>query len=540
MKIELFHPPVNPAKIQPNQFNSALLINLGAAALITLPSCLGDGAKDEDNQKSQKPNIVYILTDDLGYGDVGCYGQKKIETPNIDELAENGIRFTQHYSGSPVCAPSRCVLMTGMHTGHAYIRGNDAWGERGEVWNFEKASKNPRLEGQRPIPDETVTIAEVLQKEGYTTGVVGKWGLGAPFSEGVPNKQGFDFFYGYNCQRQAHTYYPLHLWKNGEKDTLDNRLVPPHTELPEDADPYDPESYSDFRLTDYAPDLMIRETINFLERNQQNPFFLYYATPIPHLPLQAPKRWVDHYVEKFGDEEPYTGDNGYFPCRYPRATYAAMISYMDENVGKIVDKLKEMGVYENTLIIFTSDNGPTYTGGADTQWFNSAGPFKEETGWTKGYVHEGGIRVPMIASWPGKIQPGTVTDHVSAFWDVFPTLCDVAGTHPPQDLNIDGISYLPTLLGKENQKKHELMYWEFPSYNGQQAVRFGKWKAIRENIFDGNMEIQLYNMETDSTEQNNIADQHPEVVKKARRLMEREHETPKIEKFRMDALSDTL
>ncbi|MBS3772089.1 MAG: sulfatase-like hydrolase/transferase, partial [Bacteroidales bacterium] len=282
-----------------------------------MPSCSGEGEKDAKEDKAQKPNIVYILTDDLGYGDVGCYGQDKIETPNIDELAEEGILFTQHYSGSPVSAPARCVLLTGKHTGHSYIRSNDPLGERGDVWDFEKASKDPGLEGQRPIPGETVTIGEVLQEAGYTTGCVGKWGLGPPMSEGAPNNQGFDFYYGYICQRQAHTYYPLHLWKNDEKDTLDNKLVPPHTELPEEADPYDPESYSRFRLTDYAPDLMIEETMQFLERNKQDPFFMYYATPIPHLPLQAPKRWVEHYVEKFGDEDPYTGDNGYFPSRYP-------------------------------------------------------------------------------------------------------------------------------------------------------------------------------------------------------------------------------
>lgn len=516
----------------------AYLVNLGAAALITMPSCSGGGERDAEKDKAQKPNIVYILTDDLGYGDVGCYGQDKIETPNIDELAEEGILFTQHYSGSPVSAPSRCVLLTGKHTGHSYIRSNDPLGERGDVWDFEKASKDPGLEGQRPIPGETVTIGEVLQEAGYTTGCVGKWGLGPPMSEGAPNKQGFDFYYGYICQRQAHTYYPLHLWKNDEKDTLDNKMVPPHTELPEEADPHDPGSYSRFRLTDYAPDLMIEETMQFLERNKQDPFFMYYATPVPHLPLQAPERWVEHYVEKFGDEEPYTGDNGYFPSRYPRATYAAMISYMDENVGKIVDKLKETGVYENTLIIFTSDNGPTYTGGADTPWFNSGGPFKEENGWSKGFVHEGGIRVPMIATWPGKIEPGTVSNHISAFWDVFPTLCDVADVEPPQDL--DGISFLPALLDQDDQEEHEVMYWEFPSYNGQQAVRFGKWKAIRKDIFDGNMGLELYNLHTDPMEQQDVSDQYPEILEKAKEYMKDEREMPVVEGFRMKQLGDTL
>ena len=520
-----------------NRVGSRTLLNIGAATLLTFSSCNQGDSENKKNGAHKNPNIIYILADDLGYGDVGCYGQDKIETPNIDRLAKNGMRFTQHYAGSPVSAPSRCVLMTGKHTGHSYIRGNDAMAERGDVWDFETASENPRLEGQRPIPGETVTIAEVLQGAGYTTGSVGKWGLGRPYSSGIPNKQGFDFFYGYNCQRWAHTYYPPHLWKNGEKDTLNNTLVSPHTKLPDSADPYDSESYSGFRLQDYAPELMFDEAMKFFERNKNSPVFMYYATPIPHLPLQAPQRWVDYYVKKFGDEEPYTGNEGYFPCRYPRATYAAMISYLDENVGKIVDKLKETGEYENTLIIFTSDNGPTYTGGADTEWFNSAGPFKEEHGRGKGYVYEGGIRVPMIAAWPDRIEQGSVTGHVSAFWDVFPTLCDVADVNPPQDLKLDGISFLPTLLGhQEEQEKHEVMYWEFPAYNGQQAVRFGKWKAIRKDIFDGVMDIELYNMETDSLEQNDVSEQYPEIVNKANEYMHTERDTPSVEKFQIQQL----
>ena len=389
------------------------------------------------NQQSSnnKPNIIYILADDLGYGELGVYGQKIIETPHIDALANNGMLFTDHYSGSPVCAPSRSVFMTGQHTGHTPIRGNDEWKERGDTWNYQAMFDDPFLEGQRPIPDSTITIAEVLKSIGYSTGMVGKWGLGAPTTEGLPNKQGFDFFYGYNCQRQAHTLYPMHLWRNDERHLLDNKNVPPHANLSERVDPDDPNSYLDFELNEYAPELMHKEALDFIEKNKKNPFFLYYASPLPHVPLQAPKKWVNYYRDKFGDESPYTGKS-YFPNFAPRATYAAMISYLDEQVGDLIKKLKEIGQYENTLIIFTSDNGPTYTGGADTPFFDSAKPFKTEYGWAKGFVHEGGIRVPMIASWPGKIVSGSRSSHLSAFQDMMPTFCDLVGIHNPK--KIDG------------------------------------------------------------------------------------------------------
>ena len=356
----------------------------------------------------KKPNIIYILADDLGYAELGSFGQELIETPNLDALAASGMRFTQHYSGAPVCAPSRCVLLTGQHTGHAYIRGNDEWAERGEVWNFAKAVEDPNLEGQRPIPDSIPTIGNILQKAGYKTAVVGKWGLGAPLTDGIPNNRGFDFFYGYNCQRQAHTLYPKHLWKNKEKVWLDNELV------------------------------------GFIDQNKDNPFFVYYATPLTHAPLQIPQKYIDKYVKKFGDEEPYLGNRGYFPNRYPRAAYAAMVSYLDDQVGEIVQKLKDIGQYDNTLIVFTSDNGPTYNGGTDSPFFDSAKPFKSEYGWAKGFTHEGGVRIPMIASWKDKIEPGSSSNLISAFWDVLPTLAEVAGTNAP--VNIDGISFLPELL----------------------------------------------------------------------------------------------
>ncbi|MDT8402047.1 MAG: sulfatase-like hydrolase/transferase, partial [Bacteroidales bacterium] len=382
----------------------------------------------------------------------------------------------------------------------------------------------------------TLTIGTLLQDAGYKTAIVGKWGLGAPWSTGIPNKQGFDFFFGYNCQRQAHTYNPVHLWKNTERVFTGNDTIPPHTGLAEGADPYDDSSYSDFWLDVYSPDMMFDEITNFIEENKDNPFFLYWATPIPHLALQAPPEWVDYYLKKFGDEEPYTGNAGYFPHRYPHAAYAGMISYLDNQVGLLIQQLKDLKLYDNTLIIFTSDNGPSYTGGTDSPWFNSAGPFSEEAGRVKGRVYEGGIRVPMIASWPGMIKGGSATDHVSAFWDIMPTLAEIAGTRSPE--NIDGLSFLPILLGKNDQQKHDYLYWEFPAYEGQQAVRMGKWKAVRKNIFNGNMEIELYNLETDPAESENLAADFPEIITRMDSIMEAAHVPAELERFRIKELGD--
>ncbi|NNF33171.1 MAG: arylsulfatase [Saprospiraceae bacterium] len=486
------------------------------------------------NDPSEKPNIIYILADDLGYGELGAYGQEIIKTPHIDALSEKGMIFTQHYSGAPVCAPARCVLLTGQHSGHAYVRGNDEWGERGKVWDYQAMSDNPFLEGQRPLPDSILTVAEMLQEAGYRTGMVGKWGLGAPTTEGVPNRQGFDFFYGYNCQRQAHTYYPMHLWKNEERDELDNKYVKLHANLEKGADPHDINSYDDFNLNEYAPELMHDEALKFIKRNKEDPFFLYYASPIPHLPLQAPQKWVDYYHQEFGEEEPFTGTS-YFPCRYPRATYAAMISYLDEQVGELVSALRQMGQLDNTLIIFSSDNGPTYTGGADTPFFDSARPFRTEYGWGKGFTHEGGIRVPMIAHWPDIIQQGSRSDHISAFQDVYPTLCEIAGIEPK--VSIDGISFYPELRGDE-QEKHDFLFWDFPEYGGQQAVRKGDWKAIRKDIKKGNMDVELYDLSSDVREENNIADQHPEVVEMMEEIMKNARTEPVIDRFKMESLGD--
>jgi arylsulfatase A-like enzyme len=489
------------------------------------------------NFKESLPNIIFILADDLGYNELGCYGQTKIETPNIDALAKSGMRFTQHYSGSPVCAPSRCVFLTGQHTGHAYVRGNDEWTARGDVWNFEKAVNDPNLEGQRPMPADQPTIAELLKTKGYATGMVGKWGLGAPLTDGIPTKRGFDFFYGYNCQRQAHTYYPRHLWKNEEKIWLDNEIIPPGTPLKNIADSLQRSAYDFYTQKEYAPTLMHQEALEFIEQNKSQPFFLYYASPIPHLPLQAPKHWVDYYEKKFGEESPYPGGKSYFPNYTPRATYAAMVSYLDEQVGELIEKLKADGIYENTIIVFTSDNGPTYdVGGADSYYFDSAKPFRSDRGWGKGYTQEGGIRVPMITSWPGKIKANSTSDHISAFWDWMPTFCELADVNQP--FQSDGISLVKSILDKPKQQEHEFLYWEFPSYQGQQAVRMGKWKAIRQNMFKENLEIELFDLEKDIACQNNVAADHPDVIARVEMIFKSEHETSPVEQFQIPIIDN--
>ncbi|MBX2815339.1 MAG: arylsulfatase [Saprospiraceae bacterium] len=496
------------------------------AAVLLMTACASE---------SDRPNVIYILADDLGYGELGCYGQEIIETPHLDALAASGMRFTQHYSGAPVCAPARCVLMTGQHIGHAYIRGNDEWGERGLVWDYQEMYDNPQLEGQRPLPDTMETLAQMLQDDGYRTGMVGKWGLGAPHTSSIPTKKGFDYFLGYNCQRQAHTLYPMHLWRNEEKFPLDNKFVNLHANLSEGADPQDPASYADFSLNEYAPTVMHEGALNFIEEAGEEPFFLYYATPIPHVPLQAPQRWVEYYQKIIGPEEPHTA-NSYYPCLAPRATYAAMVSYLDEQVGELVAKLKEMGQYENTLIIFSSDNGPSFTGGTDSPYFSSAGPFKSEYGWGKGFVHEGGIRVPMIASWPAKISPGTTSDLISGFQDVMPTVAEACGVRRKKPS--DGISMIPELTGIEDQVEHPYLYWEFPSYGGQQAIRMGKWKGIRKNMFQKRLRLDLFDLEKDPQEVNNLASEYPHIVSQMLSIMEKARTEPSLDRFKFEVLGD--
>lgn len=497
--------------------------------------------KEEPVTVLSKPNIIYILADDLGYAELGAYGQQKIETPNIDALAKNGMRFTQHYTGAPVCAPARYNLLTGIHSGNAYVRGNDEWRERGKVWDYRAMILDSVLEGQRPIPMNTVTISNKLKEAGYSTGMVGKWGLGAPHTESLPNNFGFDYFFGFNCQRQAHTYYPVHLYENKARFHLNNDTIPPNTKLDKGADPNDPASYAKYNLNDYASEVMFNKITEFVDNNKNEPFFMYWADPIPHAALQAPKRWVDYYVEKFGDEEPYLGDRGYFPSKNPRATYAAMVSYLDENVGKLVAQLKKEEIYDNTLIVFTSDNGPTFNGGTDSPWFDSAKPFRSEYGYGKGHLYEGGIRIPMIASWPDRIKAGSESSLISAHYDVMATLSEITGQEIPE--NTDGISFLPTLLGEnEKQKEHEFLFWEYPEYGGQVAIRMGKWKVIRRNLKNKKKEptLELYNLNDDVREENNLASQYPEILDKAARIFKVEHSNAEVERFRIPLVENGL
>jgi arylsulfatase A-like enzyme len=434
---------------------------------------------------AKPPNIVYILADDLGYGELGCYGQTKIRTPHIDRLAAEGMRFLQHYAGAPVCAPSRCVLMTGRHLSHAFIRGN----------------REVQPEGQLPIPADAVTVAELLAARGYATGCIGKWGLGPVGSSGDPNAQGFGLFFGYNCQREAHNFYPQHLWLNGERFLLDNPGFRPYAKLEQP-----PASYARYYGNEYAPDLMVRMARAFLRQHADRPFFLYLPFIEPHVAMQPPQEWVERYPQEW-DEAPYLGSSGYLPHPRPRAGYAAMISHLDDHVGRVVELIDQLGLRERTLIVFSSDNGPTHdVGGADTNFFASAGPLRGR----KGSVYEGGLRVPMIARWPGTIAPGASSDHVSGFQDVLPTLVEVAGGTPPA--GIDGISFVATLLGRGEQRAHDHLIWEFYEYGGQHAVRKGDWKAVRRNLRRGGGPLELYDLARDVGEQNDVAAAHAEVV----------------------------
>ena len=486
-------------------------------------------AENSAQKQAKKPNIIYILADDLGYGELGCYGQKLIETPHVDQLAKDGMRFTQNYSGTAVSGPSRCITLTGLHSGHAYIRGNDEMGSRGDVWSHKAMLENPYLEGQRPLKAGTVTIPSLLKSEGYKTACIGKWGLGYPGSEGTPNKMGFDFFYGYNCQRQAHTYYPPFLYRNDKREYLENQLLPPGTKLGKGEDPKDARNYAKYNQKQYAPDLMYKEILNFVDDSKDDPFLLFWTTPIPHVPLQAPDKWVQYYVDKFGDEAPYEGKKGYFPCRYPRATYAAMVSYWDEQIGGLVQKLKELGLYDNTVIIFTSDNGPSFNGGTDSPYFDSAKPFKSEIRWGKASIREGGIRVPLVVTWGDKIKQSTTSDHITASWDMMSTMCELAGVATPKT---DGISIVPTLLGKK-QAVHEYMYWEYPEAGGSKAIRIGNYKGLILDIKKGNDKMMLFDLAKDPREQVDISASHPEIIQKMRTKMAEAHEEPEIARFKM-------
>ncbi len=472
-----------------------------AAAFLLTTACRTPPAPPPVDEET-RPNIIYIYADDLGYNEVGAYGQTKIRTPNIDRLAAEGMRFTQHYSGSAVCAPSRSVLLTGKHTGHTYIRNNKELGG----WGPDEP------EGQWPLAAEEVTVAEILQEQGYVTGAMGKWGLGGPDADGQPNLQGFDHFYGYLCQRVAHNYYPTHLWRNGEKDMLaGNEYFDAHQSI--EAPFEDRADYDRFQGETYAPDAIADEALQFIRDHAEELFFLYYPTIVPHLAIQVPDDSLAEYEGMF-DDTPYLGGS-YLPHPEPRAAYAAMITRMDRNVGRILDLIAELGIDNNTVVMFSSDNGPTWVGGSDLEFFDGNGPFRGR----KQQLWEGGIRVPMIARWPGHIAAGAVTDHVSAQWDVLPTMLELVGAAGAIPTDIDGISFAPTMLGEEGQATHDVMYWELGL---QQAVRAGDWKLYRRANADGEIDIvELFNLADDPGEQTNLATDHPEVVRELVELARR-------------------
>jgi len=448
---------------------------IAAAAVASglVPGCASAGRRAKAT--TRKPNIIFILADDLGYGDVGCFGQKTIQTPNIDRLAAEGMKLTDYYAGSTVCAPSRCCLMTGLHTGHALVRGN----------------------ARVPLRPEDITVAELLKGAGYTTGIIGKWGLGEGGSTGIPNRQGFDYWFGYLNQRHAHNYYPEFLWKNEEKVPLKgNKLTRPAE---------GGWGVAAEKVT-YSHDLFAGEALNFVEKNKAKPFFLYLALTIPHANNEAGKKGME-----VPDLAPYADKD------WPEAQkgHAAMITRMDGDIGRLIAKLKALGIDNDTFVFFSSDNGPHKEGGADPAFFKSSGPLRGY----KRALYEGGIRVPTIARWPGKIKAGSNSDHIGAFWDFLPTACDLTGIEAPA--GIDGISMAPVLLGRlAEQEKHEYMYWEFHEQGKKQAVRIGDFKGVRLNVAkkpDG--PIELYNLKKDVGETNNIAAQHPDIVAKIAKIM---------------------
>lgn len=434
--------------------------------------------------KSRKPNIIYIMADDMGYNDLGCYGSPHIQTPNIDRMAAEGIRFTQHYAGNSVCAPSRSALMTGQHTGHTPVRGNRQW----EPY------------GQFPLPEKTTTVASLLKNAGYKTALIGKWGLGVEGTSGDPHNQGFDSYFGYLCQVLAHNHAPEYLIDNGDKVFLGNNVVWTDTA-------HWTRGLGSFstEIKQFSQELFTKRALSFIEENRNSPFFLYLSVVIPHDNGEAPegKRYSDiPSFEPYEDKDWTESEKG----------YAAMITYLDNDVGKILNKIKDLGLDENTLVIFTSDNGGD---SPDSFHAESNQPFRGH----KRDLYEGGIRVPFIARWPEKIKPHNETDHISAFWDFMPTVCDLADIETPEIS--DGISYLPTLLG-ETQKKHNYLYFEFHEQGGKQAVRKGDWKLVTNNILtSGKKTTELYNLSTDIHEDRNIAKEHPKVLKELSAIMQK-------------------
>lgn len=460
--------------------------------------------------QTRLPNIIYIYADDLGYGELGSYGQTKIKTPHLDRMAQEGLRFTQHYSGAPVCAPSRCMLMTGKHAGHSYIRGNY------EMGGFEDVNEG----GQMPLHENTYTIARMLKERGYATGLVGKWGMGMPGTTGSPLKQGFDYYYGYLDQKQAHNFYPTHLWENDRWDSLDNRHIMVHQSI--DSTTASDADFDRFRGKDYAPAKMTEKALGFIDRNRQKPFFLYLPYTLPHLSLQAPEEYVKKYIGQFA-ERPYYGEKGYAPNKYPLSTYAAMISYLDDQVGIILERIKQLGLDGETIIMFSSDNGATFSAGVDATFFKSVAGMRG----LKMDLYEGGIRVPFIVRWPGKVKPNTVSNLMSAQYDILPTLSELTGL---RITGLDGISLLPEILGnKSKQENHGFLYFEYPENGGQIAVRTGDWKGIRKNMRkDPAAPWELYDLAKDVSERINLAATHPAIIAEMEKIARREHMHPHI------------
>lgn len=460
----------------------------------------------------QPPNVIFILADDLGYGDLGCYGQKLIRTPHLDKMAAEGMRFTQHYSGNAVCAPSRCVLMTGKHPGHAYIRNN----------------RELKPEGQEPLPAGTVTLPALLKAAGYATGGFGKWGLGGATTDGKPLSQGFDHFFGYHCQGVAHNFYPTYLWDDDHRLELKNANFPARDTLKPGEDGDNPASYSRFQGTQYSADLIAEKAREFVRSHRDKPFFCYYPTTVPHLALQVPEDSLAEYRGKF-DDPPYKGGKGYLPHFAPKAAYAAMVTRMDREIGRLMDLVRELGLDERTLVVFSSDNGPLNgehqgLAGTDALFFNSSAGLRNG----KGTLYEGGIRTPCIARWPGKVKAGTVSEHVSGFEDWLPTFMELAGQKEKLSGDLDGISLVPTLLGKE-QSARPFLYREFPAYGGQRSVRVGEWKLVQRNLMPArknakaSVTLELFDLKVDPREVHDVAAQKPEVVERLTKIMTSQH-----------------
>lgn len=462
-------------------------IYLSGALLPFITGCKG---KSNSLYESTPLNVIYILADDLGYGDIGCYGQSLVKTPHLDRMATEGMLFTQHYAGCTVSAPSRASLMTGFHTGHTQIRGN----------------KEVKPEGQTPMKGDTYTLAKLFKSKNYATGIFGKWGLGYPGSESEPNVMGFDEFYGYNCQREAHTYYPEHLWHNQKK-----------VEFPENAN---------LGRQAYSYDLIHQQALQFIRSRKGEPFFAMLTYTLPHAELNLPHDSIYRMYEDRFEETPYDQPGSYFRSEKPRASFAAMVSRLDMYVGEVLDELKKQGLDKNTIVFFTSDNGPHREGGADPDFFNSSGPFKG----TKRDLYEGGIRVPLLAWFPGHIKAGVTTDHVSAFWDMMPTFAGIIGCELLGAT--DGISFLPTLFSEENQQAHNFLYWEFHEQGGRQAVRKDNWKLIRQSISDEKGPwLELYNLDKDIHEDTNLVTEEPEKAKELVDIMDKARTESKLFNF---------